>query len=113
MLAVVLVTVAAAPGVAVAASDSSNATDATDASNTANATLVVVYPDPVERGDPGEFVLVRFPRATNTTGWTLTDGTSTARLPNRTLSGTVALSTTPEAAAAHADAPVVGLDGRV
>ena len=110
VLAVALVTVVAAPGVAVAAGDGSNATDA---SSTANATLVAVYPDPVERGDPGEFVVVRFPRATNTTGWTLTDGTTAARLPNRTLSGTVALSTTPEAAAAHADAPVVGLDGRL
>ncbi len=106
VVAVVLAAIVVAPGAAVAGTGA-------DAGAESNATLVAAYPDPVERGDPGEFVVVRFPRATNTTGWTLTDGTSAAALPNRTLSGTVALSTTPEAAAEHADAAVVGLDGRL
>jgi phosphatidylserine/phosphatidylglycerophosphate/cardiolipin synthase-like enzyme len=60
----------------------------------------------------GEFVAVRFPRATNTTGWTLTDGTTAARLPDRTLSGTVALTATPNATASKTDHPVVGIEGR-
>jgi len=86
---------------------------ATQSSPESNASLVAAYPNPVERGDPGEFVVVRFPGRTNTTGWTLTDGTSTARLPNRTLSGTVALSTTPNASASYTDHPVAGLEGRL
>jgi phosphatidylserine/phosphatidylglycerophosphate/cardiolipin synthase-like enzyme len=77
-----------------------------------NATFVAAYPNPVERDDAGEFVVVRFPRATNTTGWTLTDGTTAARLPDRTLSGTVALTATPNATASKTDHPVVGIEGR-
>jgi len=78
-----------------------------------NATLVAAYPNPVERGDPGEFVVVRFSGPTDATAWTLTDGKSTARLPNRTLSGGVALSTAPNASAAYTDRPVVELEGRL
>ena len=80
---------------------------------TSDAELVAVYPDPVARGDPGEFVVVRFAPATNTTDWTLTDGKTAANLPNRTLSGTVALSTDPETAAELTDHPVVELTGRL
>ena len=80
---------------------------------TSDAEFVAVYPDPVARGDSGEFVVVRFPRATNGTNWTLTDGKTVARLPNRTLSGTVALSTAPGAAAELTDHPVVELTGRL
>ena len=54
---------------------------------TSDAEFVAIYPDPVARGDSGEFVVVRFPRAMNGTNWTLTDGKTVARLPNRTLSG--------------------------
>ena len=78
-----------------------------------NATLVAAYPNTVEPGNDGEFVVVRFERPTDVTGWTLTDGKTTARLPNRTFVGTVALSTTPEHAADHTDHPVVELDGRL
>ena len=82
-------------------------------SATSDAEFVAVYPDPVARGDSGEFVVVRFPRATNGTNWTLTDGKTVARLPNRTLSGTIALSTAPGAAAELTDYPVVELTGRL
>lgn len=78
-----------------------------------NATLVAAYPNPVADGDPGEYVVVRFPVATNATGWTLSDGNTVARLPNRTLEGTVVLSTTPHAAHGHIDRPVVRLEGRL
>jgi phosphatidylserine/phosphatidylglycerophosphate/cardiolipin synthase-like enzyme len=77
-----------------------------------NATFVAAYPNPVEQGDAGEFVVFRFQLATNTTGWTLTDGTTAARLPDRTLSGTVALTATPNATASKTDHPVVGIEGR-
>lgn len=108
---VVAVTVAilAATGVVAAPAAANTVVESEDA----NATLVAAYPNPVERGDPGEYVVVRFTRATNTTGWTLTDGNTAAHLPNSTLSGIVALSATPNAAADHTDHPVVELDGRL
>ena len=79
----------------------------------ANATLVEAYPNPVAHGDPGEFVAVRFAEPTDTTGWTLTDGTATATLPNRTFEGTVAFSTEPEHARTDTDHRVEPLSGRL
>jgi len=84
-----------------------------DTADSTAATLVSAYPNPVADGDPGEFVVVRFDDPTNTTGWTLTDGKTTARLPNRTLEGTVALSASPAAAERHTDHPVANLTGRL
>ncbi|WP_232701529.1 phospholipase D-like domain-containing protein [Halobacterium wangiae] len=77
----------------------------------ASATLTAVAPNPATSGDAGEFVAVRFPDETDTTGWALDDGETTAALPNRTLSGTVALSTDPAVARNRTDLPVVGLEG--
>ena len=79
----------------------------------ANATLVGAYPNPIARGDPGEFVTVRFERATNTTGWTITDGKTDARLPNRTFDGTVAFSMRPEDARDDTAHRVEALSGRL
>ncbi len=45
--------------------------------------------------DDGEFVVVSFPNETNLSGWSLSDGESTARLPMQTVSGRVAFSTAP------------------
>lgn len=78
-----------------------------------NATLVSAYPSPVARDDPGEFVAVRFPRSTNTTGWTLVDGETTVHLPNRTVEGTVAFAMEPSAAGGHTDSPVIALEGQL
>ncbi|WP_336136463.1 phospholipase D-like domain-containing protein [Natronomonas amylolytica] len=78
-----------------------------------NATLVSAYPSPVARGDSGEFVTVRFSHPTNTAGWTLTDGKTTARLPNRTVDGTVAFAMNTSAAGRHTDHPTAHLDGRL
>jgi phosphatidylserine/phosphatidylglycerophosphate/cardiolipin synthase-like enzyme len=86
---------------------------AADAGDSTNATLVAAYPNPVARDDPGEFVTVRFDGATNTSGWTLTDGKTTARLPNRTFEGTVAFSMDPEYARNDTDHPVEPLAGRL
>jgi phosphatidylserine/phosphatidylglycerophosphate/cardiolipin synthase-like enzyme len=83
------------------------------ANATAAATLVGTHPSPVADGDPGEFVTVRFDEPTNVSGWTLTDGNTNARLPNETLEGTVALSTTPTHARALTDHRVEPLSGRL
>jgi phosphatidylserine/phosphatidylglycerophosphate/cardiolipin synthase-like enzyme len=98
---------------AVSAGADRAATEPRPSNADANATLVAAYPNPVADGDPGEYVVVRFPHPTNVTGWTLTDGTSTARLPNRTLEGRVALSTAPEPARGHTDRRVTALEGRL
>jgi len=77
----------------------------------ASATITAVAPNPASDGDAGEFVAVTFDEPTNTTGWTLADGDSAAALPNRTLSGTVALATRPAAARNRTEHPVVALNG--
>ncbi len=77
----------------------------------ASATITAVAPNPASDGDAGEFVAVTFDEPTNTSGWTLADSNDAAELPNRTLSGTVALSTQPAAASNRTDHPVVGLNG--
>jgi cardiolipin synthase len=77
----------------------------------ASATITAVAPNPATDGDTGEFVTVDFDEPTNTTGWVLDDGETVAALPNTTLSGTVALSTTPSAARKRTTKPVVGLRG--
>ncbi|MGB9963506.1 phospholipase D-like domain-containing protein [Halobacterium hubeiense] len=77
----------------------------------ASATITAVAPNPASDGDAGEFVAVSFDEPTNTTGWTVADDDTAAALPNRTLSGTVALSTQPAAARERTDLPVVGLRG--
>ena len=77
----------------------------------ASATIVAVAPNPASDGDAGEFVVVEFAEPTDTTGWTLADENDAAALPNRTLSGMVALSTRPGAARDRTDHEVVGLSG--
>lgn len=71
--------------------------------------LSVIYPNTVHPGNAGEYIAITFPEPTNTTGWTLTAGTTTAALPNTTLEGTVAFSTEPTLTAKLADDPVVEL----
>ena len=75
--------------------------------------IAAVYPDPVLEGDRGEFVAVEFPEPTDLSGWSLADGETVARLPNRTVEGRVALSADPAAARNLTDRPVLPLDGRL
>ena len=77
----------------------------------ASASIAAVAPNPASDGDAGEFVVVEFAEPTNTEGWTLADEDDAAALPNRTLSGTVALSTRPAVARNRTDHQVVGLSG--
>lgn len=111
-IAVVAVTLGLLVGAGLPATATATSTDGVTTEPT-NATLVAAYPNPVERGDPGEFVTVRFDGATNTSGWTLTDGKTTARLPNRTLEGTVAFSMRPADARNDTDNRVEPLTGRL
>lgn len=106
-LALIVLSVAAAPTTTSGAEGESIATEQP------NATLVSAYPNPVAGGDPGEYIAIRFNRPTNTTRWTLTDGITTAGLPNQTFEGTVAFSTTPEHARNHTSHSVWPLSGRL
>ncbi|WP_435115975.1 phospholipase D-like domain-containing protein [Halolamina sp. C58] len=62
------------------------------------AAVVEIYPDPVRNGDAGEYVVVRLPEPGN---WSLSDGESTTRLPNR--SGRLLVTPDPEVVADRAD----------
>jgi phosphatidylserine/phosphatidylglycerophosphate/cardiolipin synthase-like enzyme len=73
--------------------------------------IVAVYPNPVTDGDRGEFVTVRVPEGTDLSTLALDDGESVARGPNRTASGTVVLTTTPDVVRPRVDRPVYGLRG--
>jgi phosphatidylserine/phosphatidylglycerophosphate/cardiolipin synthase-like enzyme len=66
-----------------------------------NATVASVYPNPVVDGDRGEYVQLWFPTPTYVANWTLTDGETTIRLPNRTVSGTVLVAADLATARAH------------
>lgn len=76
--------------------------------------IVVVYPNSVQDGNTGEYVLLTVSEPTNVTGWQLVDehGQSAA-LPATTVNGTVAVSMTPSAAENVTTAPVYELDGHV
>ncbi|CAM2822224.1 phospholipase D-like domain-containing protein [Halobacterium salinarum] len=77
----------------------------------ASTTIVGVAPNPASDGDAGEFVVVSFGTPTNTTGWTITDSHHRAAFPNRTLSGTVAVSTAPATTRSRTPHPVVEVTG--
>ena len=83
------------------------------ANDSENATpdIEALYPNPATDGDAGEFVVVRFPNATDASGWSLDDGESNVSLPNATVSGRVAVSPHPEVARNRTDLRVLGLDG--
>lgn len=76
--------------------------------------IAAMYPNPVARGDPGEFVVVEFPDATDLDGWTLRDdGREHVSLPNETVAGPVAFSLDPDEAARHTDHEVLAPSGHL
>ncbi len=97
---------APAPGNSPADDDSASAAGVGD---TGSPDIVAVYPNPAADRDAGEFVVARFPNATNLSGWSLADDDATARLPNTTVSGRVAISSDPTAARNRTDHRVLGL----
>ncbi|WP_121742695.1 phospholipase D-like domain-containing protein [Natronorubrum halophilum] len=85
------------------AADGREGIDATDATAT-NATvaaprIVELYPNPTTHGNVGEYLVLETPPETRLENWTLTDGHTTASLPNETVSGRVAVSADPDATA--------------
>ncbi|OLZ41466.1 phospholipase [Natrinema saccharevitans] len=72
-----------------------------------------LYPDPTTDENVGEFVVLETPPETPLRNLTLTDGHTTARLPNGTASGRIALSMAPNATATLTDVPVRELEGRL
>ncbi|WP_435179105.1 phospholipase D-like domain-containing protein [Halorussus sp. AFM4] len=73
--------------------------------------IVAVYPNPATDGDTGEFVVLRVSGRTNLANWSLADGESAVGLPNRTVSGRVAVSADPDAARNLTEAPVLAPAG--
>ncbi|MFD1564089.1 phosphatidylserine/phosphatidylglycerophosphate/cardiolipin synthase family protein [Haloarchaeobius amylolyticus] len=75
--------------------------------------IVSLYPNPTIADNVGEFVVLETPSETRLSNLTLTDGHTTASLPNETVSGRVALSTAPNVTATLTDVPVLALEGHL
>ncbi|RLM39113.1 phosphatidylserine/phosphatidylglycerophosphate/cardiolipin synthase family protein [Haloarcula sp. Atlit-120R] len=105
----VLVLVATAPQTATGQA----ASTATTAGGPDEPSIHAVYPDPVAGGDEGEFVVLSIPDETNIGEYAVTDGDSTAPVPNTTASGRVVLSTAPNRTRTLTDWAVVGLGGHL
>jgi cardiolipin synthase A/B len=73
--------------------------------------IVELYPNPTTHGNVGEYLVLETPPETTLENWTLTDGHTTAQLPNETVSGRVAATTAPEETRELSDEPVVELEG--
>ncbi|WP_293032598.1 phospholipase D-like domain-containing protein [Natronococcus sp.] len=85
-----------------------------DATETdADPRIVELYPNPTAHGNVGEYLVIETPPETQFENWSLTDGHTTARLPNETASGRIALTTDPDETRELIDDPVVELDGTV
>ncbi|MFA9415331.1 phosphatidylserine/phosphatidylglycerophosphate/cardiolipin synthase family protein [Natrinema sp. HArc-T2] len=75
--------------------------------------IVGLYPNPTTDGNVGEFVVLETPPDTRLANLTLTDGETTASLPNQTTTGRVALSTAPNVTETLTDLRVLELEGRL
>ncbi|ELY78282.1 phospholipase D-like domain-containing protein [Natrinema pallidum] len=109
----------AGPGANATALDCpSRASDATATSPTTTDTparprIAALAPNPATNGNVGEFIVLETPPDTRLENLSLTDGHTTAPLPNETVSGRVALSTAPNVTRTLTDAPVLALAGRL
>ncbi|MEY7851354.1 phosphatidylserine/phosphatidylglycerophosphate/cardiolipin synthase family protein [Natrarchaeobius sp. A-rgal3] len=75
--------------------------------------IVELYPNPTTHGNAGEFLVLEVSAETRLENWTVTDGHTTARIPNETIDGRVAFSTDAETTAELTDYPVRELEGTV
>ncbi|WP_255169969.1 phospholipase D-like domain-containing protein [Natrononativus amylolyticus] len=75
--------------------------------------IVELYPNPTIPGNDGEYFVLETPPNTSVDNWTVTDGHTTAALPNATVSGRTAVSMSPERTRALTDAPVLELEGHL
>ncbi|MXV63704.1 phospholipase [Natronorubrum sp. JWXQ-INN-674] len=73
--------------------------------------IVELYPNPTVHDNVGEYLVLATPPETRLENWTITDGHRTAALPNETVSGRVALSTSPNVTKGLTDEPVLELEG--
>jgi len=76
---------------------------------TKNPQIVGLYPNPTTDGNAGEFVVLEVPPETRLETLALTDGHTTATLPNETVTGRVVVSTAPNVTKALTELPVLGL----
>uniref|UniRef100_UPI00373AE23B phospholipase D-like domain-containing protein n=1 Tax=Halosimplex carlsbadense TaxID=171164 RepID=UPI00373AE23B len=103
----------AAGPVASAAFDPTDPSNATDARQPSRPRIVAVYPNPVADGDRGEFVVVDAPNGTDLGRYRLSDGDSALVVPNRTVTGRVAVTTAPAAVRNLTRLTVVAANGSV
>ncbi len=75
--------------------------------------IVELYPNPTTDGNVGEYLVLETPPETTLENWTVTDGHTTAALPNETVSGRLALSLDPDVTADLTDDPVSVLEGHL
>jgi phosphatidylserine/phosphatidylglycerophosphate/cardiolipin synthase-like enzyme len=80
---------------------------------TKNPQIVGLYPNPTTDGNAGEFVVLEVPPETRLETLALTDGHTTATLPNETVTGRVVVSTAPNVTKALTELPVLGLGGHL
>lgn len=81
--------------------------------NNTGSEIVAVHPNPVAKGDAGEFVIIRVPNGTNVSGWQLRDDESTVSLPNTTVGGRIVLSTEQKAVENATDRDARPLAGEI
>ncbi|MDS0277934.1 phospholipase D-like domain-containing protein [Halomicroarcula sp. S1AR25-4] len=106
LVSLVLVSSVTAGGIAVG-------TPTAGGPSTTTPTIHAVYPDPVAGGDRGEFVVLDVPAATDLGAYTLTDGHTTAPLPDRVVRGRIVLTAHPDRVQNLTDESVYGLDSAV
>lgn len=73
--------------------------------------IVELYPNPTAYENVGEYLTLETPPETSLENWTITDGHTTAGLPNETVSGRIAVTTAPEETRELTDEQVVELEG--
>ncbi len=93
--------------------DSNGTADEPDATGGSTPQIVELYPNPTTHGNVGEYLVLEIPPDTRLENWTITDGHTTANLPNETVSGRVAASADPAVTDGLTDDPVLELEGHL
>ncbi len=75
--------------------------------------IVGLYPNPTTDDNAGEFVVLEVPPELRLETLTLTDGHTTATLPNETVTGRIAVSPAPNVTKTLTELPVLGLEARL
>lgn len=75
--------------------------------------ITAVYPNPTTEGNVGEYAVLTVPGETRLENWTVTDGHTTATLPNVTIDDRVAVTMDPERTASMTDLEPIELEGHL